>query len=688
MTNVKKSIMWRVVFGMVAVALFAIWITVSMFKIQWVEGDYWLSQSDSLTIVKQDISPARGNIFSDDGSLLATSTPIYEIRWDATVVKQDSFNAGVDELAIHLSELFSENTAAYYRAMLLKARSDGNRYKLIRRKADYHQQKKLRSFPIFRQGRFKGGFIAELTTKRVKPAGELAARTIGYRTQQSKGVGLERTYDSDLGGTKGKRLAQRISGGYRPINDKNLVEPENGRDIHTNINIDFQEIVQRSLSAALDMHKADHGSVVIMETATGKIKAISNLKNKGEGKLIEDYNYAIGEGYEPGSVWKVFSTMAALEDGLVQPEDTINLMRGYREYFGKPMRDSDEGKHGKAAFKDAFARSSNVAFSSIVFDNYYGKESKYLAHLKKLDLDKPTGIEILGEPTPILNNPQSATWSNLTLPWLAIGYENQHTPLQIITAYNAVVNDGLFVKPQLVQRVTDAGVEVVNYDQESTPKRVCTSKTSQQIRELAAGVFVNGTAASSKSTVVKLAGKTGTAQIASSKGYQYQKKYNTTIVGHFPADIPVFTMIVMINKPNNGKFYSSQVVAPVFKEIAERIFTIGVQQPVDAEADKFPKYATGYLSDIKQINSAVAVDFNKESSSELVAINQNKEIKPITTTDGRMPNVVGMGARDAMYVLELRGLRPKINGAGIVREQSPVSNTKVNQGRRVYISLN
>jgi cell division protein FtsI (penicillin-binding protein 3) len=689
MTNVKKSIMWRAVFGMAMVVLFAVWVSVQMFKIQIAEGDKWLSQSDSLTIIRQDISPARGNIYSDDGSLLATSMPIYDIHWDATIVDQDTFNRYVNQLAIELSRLFPENTAVYYRTSLKKARQDGNRYMLVRRRANYHQQKEMKTMPIFRKGRYKGGFVSELSTKRVRPAGQLAFRTIGYRTPDNPGVGLERTYNEDLGGVSGKRLAQKISGGYRPINDENLIEPQNGRDVHTTINIDFQEITQRSLQAALERHKADHGCVVVMEVATGKIKAISNLQSLGEGRYVESYNYAVGESYEPGSVWKVYSAMAAFEDGLVQPEDSVDLMMGYREYFDQPMIDSDRGRYSKASFTDAFARSSNVAFSSIIYDNYLSNPNKYISHLKKLDLHTKTGIEILGEADPILNHPSSPSWSRLTLPWLAIGYENQHTPLQLLTAYNAIINDGQLVSPMIVSQVTDAGLVIKDFDSEISSKTVCSEETSDKIKLLTKAVFEKGSARRSQSSVVSMGGKTGTAQIASQSGYQKVKQYNASFVGHFPAEEPVYSIYVMVNKPSNGVFYASSVAAPVFKEVAEKIYTISVKQEVeDLDTMYNPNYLVGYYSDFKTLNQTLGVLLKDEVASEVVQINQEGGVGARTRNEGQMPNVIGMGAKDAMYLLELYGLNPQISGYGRVVEQSPNPKEKVVQNRKVYIRLN
>ncbi|MDC0105247.1 transpeptidase family protein [Bacteroidia bacterium] len=690
MTNIKKGIMWRVVFGMSAVVLFAVVVSFKMFTIQIVEGEKWLAMSDSTTIRRQNITPARGNIYSDDGSLLSTSMPIYEIRWDATVVNKDTFRVYVSDLAIELSRLFPEHTASYYSSLLKTARRDKNRYKLIRRKVNYHQQKAIAEMPIFRKGRYKGGFLPQLNTKRVKPAGELAHRTIGwYHNEQNQGVGLERSYDQDLGGVKGERLVQRISGGNRPLNDDNLIEPQNGRDVHTTINIDFQEIAQRSLEKALIEHNAHHGSVLVMEVATGKIKAIANLKRTKSGVYRELYNYAIGESYEPGSVWKVYSAMAAFEDGLINPEDSMDIMNGERDYFGKPMRDSDRGRFKKMSFKQAFARSSNVAFSSIIFDNYAQNPSKYISHLRKLDLDKTTGIEILGDAEPFLNHPESSTWSQLTLPWLAIGYENQHTALQLLTAYNGIINNGDMIKPRLVNEVTDAGLVVKDNNERVESKKVCSKETSAKIKELTAEVFLSGSASGVRSSVVSMGGKTGTAQIATKGQYQKSRIYNASFVGHFPADEPVYSVFVMVNQPSNGQFYASSVAAPVFAEVAEKIFTISVKQKVDDTSTRFPNYTSGYYSDFKVLNSALNIELTQEVNNEVIAMDaKTGTAKGLNIEDDKMPNVRGIGAKDAIYLLERYGLQAKMTGNGRVVEQSPAAGSRVTKNQHVYIRLN
>jgi cell division protein FtsI (penicillin-binding protein 3) len=687
--NIKKSITWRVVFGMGVVVLFAFWVSFQMFRIQLVEGNKWLAMSDSISIRHQDISPARGNIYSDNGSLLSTSMPIYEIRWDATVVNDDTFHFYVNELAQQLARLFPDKTSLYYKSKLNTAKKSKSRYVLIRRKVNYHEQKTMRDFPIFRKGRYRGGFMAELNTKRVKPAGNLAFRTIGYRTKDNPGVGLERTYNDDLGGVKGKRLVQKISGGYRPLNDENLIEPKNGRDIHTTINIDFQEIAQRSLEKSLIKHKADHGCVIVMEVSTGEIKAISNLSKREEGVYSEQYNYSIGESYEPGSVWKVFSAMAAFEDELISPNDSMDIQNGVREYFGKKMQDSDKGRFKKMSFKQAFARSSNVAFSSVIFDNYSSKPSNYISYLKKLDLDKPTGIEILGEPDPFLNHPASSSWSQLTLPWLAIGYENQHTPLQLLTAYNGIINDGIMIRPQIVSSVTDAGIIIKENNNSSKTVRVCSEETSKKIKDLTAEVFISGSARNVRSDVVTMGGKTGTAQIASSSGYQKAKMYNASFVGHFPAMKPEYSIYVMVNKPSNGIFYASYVAAPVFSEVAKKIFTISVKKEVVDSLIYKPNYHAGFFKDIKIINNQLGYIMDENSSADFVRVNSNNSMtEDVVVEEGKMPDFRNFGVKDAVYVSELLGLKPIVAGRGRVVEQSPKSGAVIHKSQTVYIRLN
>ncbi len=401
----------------------------------------------------------------------------------------------------------------------------------------------------------------------------------------------------------------------------------------------------------------------------------------------EHYNYCVGESYEPGSVWKVFTAMAALEDKLVDVDDVIDIYNGERDYYGKKMKDSDKGRYAEMSFKQAFARSSNVAFSSIIFDNYANNPSKYISFLRKLNLDKPTGVEILGEPVPFLNHPSSNSWSQLTLPWLAIGYENQHTPLQLLTAYNGIINDGVMVSPQLVTKVTDAGIIIKTIDNSKNIVQVCSKETSDKIKEITAEVFLTGSARGVSSDIVPMAGKTGTAQIASSSGYQKTRMYNASFIGHFPANNPVYSIYVMVNKPSNGDFYASKVAAPVFAEVAENIFTISVKKELDKSNKHIPQYHAGYYKDMKYIDSLLGSTQN--TKAEIVRNNSKTDsYKSVQLNQENMPNIIDFGAKDALYVTEILGLKPQLKGHGRVISQSPLPGEKIKKNQPVYIQLN
>ena len=353
------------------------------------------------------------------------------------------------------------------------------------------------------------------------------------------------------------------------------------------------------------------------------------------------------------------------------------------------MQDSDKGRFKKMSFKQAFARSSNVAFSSIIFDNYAKKPSNYISYLKKLDLDKPTGIEILGEPDPFLNHPASSSWSQLTLPWLAIGYENQHTPLQLLTAYNGIINDGIMIRPQIVSSVTDAGIIIKNNINQDQTVQVCSKETSDKIKELTSEVFISGSARNVRSNVVSMGGKTGTAQIASSSGYQKAKMYNASFVGHFPAMKPEYSIYVMVNKPSNGVFYASYVAAPVFSEIAQKIFTISVKKEIEDSLTFKPQYHAGYYKDIQIFNSSLGYTPTDKPSSDFVQLDtKNNVVDNIIIEEGKMPNIKNFGLKDAVYVSELLGLRPIVSGRGKVVEQSPLPGREINKNQTVYLRLN
>ncbi|MBT3964371.1 MAG: cell division protein, partial [Flavobacteriales bacterium] len=419
-----------------AILLFGLAVMVKAVLIQVVEGDYWREKAENLTTVYRDIEAVRGNIYSDDGSMMATSVPIYEVRMDlnADGLKNEVFNSEIDSLSICLAGLFKEQSAVEWKRELVTARQNGSRYHLIKRRVKYGQMKALREFPIFNLGKYQGGLIVLQQNKREKPFRMLAARTIGYDREGVTPVGLEGAYSAELAGVSGKRLMQKISGGlWMPINDENEIEPMDGYDIHTTVNLNIQDVAENALLKQLERHDAHHGCVILMEVETGAIKAIANLSRDDDGDYWEYYNYAIGESAEPGSTFKLPSLVVALEDGFIELKDSVDAGNGKAEFHGETMRDSKEGGYGKISVKETFAYSSNIGLMRLIERHYANEPAKFIKGLRKMNLGEPIGIEIAGEGDPLIKDPSNKSWSLISYLWSSIGYEVKMTPLQILT---------------------------------------------------------------------------------------------------------------------------------------------------------------------------------------------------------------------------------------------------------------
>lgn len=687
MSSVKRDISWRVLLVFGLVAIFGVTIAFKVFVFQIQEGEMWRAQSDSLIIKEQDVTPPRGTIYGANQSLLVTSAPLYEIRFDATVPHQDTFNKYVSIIASNLAQLFPlQYSKAQFEHHLNQARKEKNRYFLIAKNASFRQQAVMTDWPMFNKGQFKGGLIVESQTRRTYPSNQAGFRTIGYY-KDGAGVGLELSFDEDLSGTKGKRLVQKIAGGYKPLNNEKLIDPIQGKDLISTLNIEFLEIVHNALERAMHTHEADHGCVIVMETKTGAIRAMNNLKNHGNGNFTEVYNYAIAESFEPGSIFKVFSAKALLDDKKIKPSDSVMISWGKRNFYGKTMRDSDTGRRNVISFEDAMAFSSNVAFSGLIHDNYRDKPAFFIKHLKELDLHLPTGIEILGEPIPYLNQPSTPKWSNLTLPWLSIGYENQHTPLQILTAYNGIINDGILKKPYLTDAVVYEGKTFKLLTTKDKGKKICSLETSTAIKKMTQKTVEKGTAAAIKSSLISMAGKTGTAQIASPFGYQKQRQYNASFIGHFPAENPEFSVIIVINRPTSGSIYAAEVAAPVFKEIAEKIFIRNSQNEIQkGSSNRYPLWVKTNQDFYQKLINNLNYKVNSEASFPWVTA-QNGQSKSLQLKNNKMPNLHHMGSRDALFLLGEMKVKAKIKGIGKVVEQSPPPGTSIRKNQTVYIRL-
>lgn len=705
MTEVKKDIAWRIYTVYVVVCLFALVIIGKALTIQLVEGEDLKKKVLSLTTVDKTIEAVRGNIYATDGSLLATSIPIYEVRFDpnADAITDELFNKSVDSLAWHLSDLFKDKSANSYKKSLQEARSSGARYHLIKRNVKFTQLKKMKRFPLFRRGKYKGGFITIQRNKRERPFKILAARTIGYEREDVTPVGLEGAYSEVLSGVDGQRLMQKIAGGvWRPLSDADEIEPEDGMDIYSTIDVNLQDVAESALLKQLQKHQADHGTVVLMEVKTGAVKAIANLKKNENGVYYEGYNYAIGESTEPGSTFKLPALIAAIEDGYVDMDDLVDCGNGSKKYYDVTMFDSnyDEGGWGKITVQRILEVSSNIGMAEIITQSYGQQPQKFIDRLVGMNLRMPLGIEIVGEGQPYIKNTNDDSWSGISLPWMAHGYELQQTPLQILTFYNAVANDGVMVKPKFVEKITKGRSIVEEIETEVINPKICSKSTIEKVQKALEGVVTDGTAKNLRNADYKIAGKTGTAQIANKNyGYSYQSKvsHQASFAGYFPADNPEYSCIVVINAPSKNVYYGNLVAGPIFKEVADKVYANSLEMHEQLEEQNYlansaiPYSKHGKKDDIETIFTELNIPIESKADDADWIVTRTKqesvEIAPRSVKENLVPNVVGMGLRDAIFLLENQGLRVKISGSGMVKSQSITAGTRIQDGQEINIEL-
>jgi len=696
----KKHIMQRLYLVYFTMVVLGLAILVKVIYIQTVEGDKWREMAKASTMRYENIDAIRGDICAEDGRLLATSVPIYEIRMDLSkeVVSDVVFRQGIDSLALMLSQLFGDRSKARYLSELTNARNRGDRYYLVKRNVSYHQLQVLRNFPLFRLGKFRGGFIPIERARREMPYRTMAQRTIGYE-REGVYVGLEGAYRSELEGIQGKRLMQRTAGGnWVPINDENEIQPENGKDLITTINISMQDIVENALLRQLNKSEAEFGTAVLMEVSTGKIKAISNLTRRPSGNYEETFNYAVGESTEPGSTFKLASMMALLEDGKVKSEEIVHTGNGTIAYADRVMRDAREGGFGSITARNAFEVSSNVGISQLVVKAYKDKPQHFVDRLKAMGLDKPLGLEITGEGQPFLSDPKSSSWSGVSLPWMSIGYGVSLTPLQTLALYNAVANNGRMMKPMFVEEIRQTGKTIRRFQPQVINRSIASNSTLELIREMLIGVVENGTAKNIYSPLYPIAGKTGTAQVAiTSQGYRNvhgRTSYRSSFVGYFPADQPAYSIIVVIHNPRGFLYSGGQLAAPVFKEISDKIFATQLNYPQPDYENllaSLPSFRNGNAEDIRTIYSAFdckLIDNIQSTWATTVAKNDTVSFWEKNFIDNLVPDVVGMGLKDALFVLENAGLRVRFSGRGTVRRQSLQPGLRVSPGNQIYVELN
>ncbi len=699
--SMKSEIEWRIGLVYVAMILIAAVVVGKTLHVQMWEGEKWRKKSAVVRVKDFEVAPNRGDICACDGRKLASSVPYYELRFDAAVVSNDVFKEKADSLALCLSRFFGDESEAYYRKRLGTAKSQKKRYFLLnKRKVSYNELKKIRQFPIFRLGKNRGGLIEVMSSTRLQPHVNLASRTIGYLNEASDGsyegrVGIEGAFENELKGIPGRSVKQMMSGTWVPVT---VEEPEDGNDVITTIDVDFQDIVQNALLRQLEKFEADKGTVVLMEVKTGDIKAIANLSRTEGGMYREDMNYAIGDAGEPGSVMKAATMIALLEDGFVEPEDTVDLGgTGVYKFYDRQMTDSDNKKPGKISVQHIFEISSN-GIARLVYEHYKDKPERYINRLCGMDLDKKLGVSLKGEGEPYIKHPGDKDWSGITLPWMSIGYELKLTPLQVLAFYNAIANDGQRMRPRLVKEIRNRGEVLKEFEPEEVGDRICSRSTLRKLRGMLEGVVENGTARNIYTSKYRIAGKTGTARIATgTKGYGI-RKYRASFVGFFPADKPLYSCIVVVDNPSLSKgFYASQVSSPVFREIADKVYSIAYRQygEIQVTADEsLPVCKNGLKEDFLGIFDEldIGVEGLEEVENNKWVLTSSTEsekmvLKPRRVNNSVVPNVKGMGLRDALFVLENAGLRVEVCGMGMVQRQSVQSGTEVKDGSLIKIEL-
>lgn len=693
----KPNIVWKIYLLYFSLLIFAASIIYKLADIQIFSAKKWEKRTAELTTAWRNIEGNRGNIFSEDDDLLATSVPIYEVRMDMKVPAEDLFRNNFEALADSLTRLFNRHPASYYEARMKRGRSEGNRFLLLEKNVNYNQMIRIKSFPILNKGRFTGGVIFQRNMVRKKPYRMLASRTIGYVREDMK-VGLEAGFNEYLEGAHGKRLETRLAGGvWRPVNENSKFDPEDGGDIITTIDINLQDVAETALYNQLKAYHAHHGTVVVMEVKTGYIKAISNLTRLKSGEYSEQFNYAIGEATEPGSTFKLPVIMAALEDNLISIDDSVDTFDGKVKYYDQIMKDSKEGGYGKVSVQRAFEISSNVGISQIISKAYQKDPQKMINRIKMMGTGTTLGIEIPGEAKSRIKNVEDKDWSGVSLPWISIGYEVLQTPLQTLTFYNAVANDGKMMKPQFVKEVRKNGKKVKSFEPIVINRSIASKATIDKAKFLLEGVVEReGTAQNLNNHELRIAGKTGTAQIALGiGGYKQERKYLASFAGYFPAENPQYTCIVVIYAPSGG-IYGNIVAGPIFREIADKIYATnfelqGESYPEQIAEFRVPVSREGYLADSKKVFEFMEVPV-KITDPEAIWISTTTTpdtvlIDELIITENLIPNVKGMGAMDAIYLIESTGMRAQIEGKGVVKQMSVQPGTPVVKGTMILLTL-
>lgn len=689
--------MLRVRVAFLVMFLFALAVVFKIVEIQFIEGSKWERMAQQIGLQYRTVKAVRGNIYSDNGSLLATSLPFYRVAFDPVVADAQLYQQHIDSLCLLLSQHYGDKGAREYKRRIQNARLSGRRYIVLnRKKIDHLEKKEMAGWPLFREGRYKGGVIFEKVNERYKPFAFLGDRTIGFINENNRGAGLEYSFNRYLAGKDGEGLYQKMAGAnWKPVYNGTEIKPEKGLDVETTIDVNLQDVTQSSLLSALYEHEADFGCAVVMEVKTGEIKAISNLTRRKDGRYAEIYNYAVGGLTEPGSTFKLASIIALLEDTNLNITDTVDTGNGVYDFYDRVMRDYKFGGFGSISIRDAFAYSSNIAISKLV-DHHFGlKPERYIDYIRNMGLTNRLEFQLAGEGKPYIPTPGSESWSGVTLPWMSIGYGLKLTPLHTLAFFNAVANEGKMIQPIIVKQIKKADQVVRAFNPVVLKEKVCSDQTLKKVKVLLKSVVEEGTARNIRNEYFKIAGKTGTAKkLVDGK---YTSTYYTSFVGYFPADQPEYSCIVIIDNPKGYQQYGSDVAAPVFKNIADKIYAtnLDIHDPLPKQFERddgFPLIQAGNFHDLQEVCDVLQIDnYAKEELEWVRAKRDQKKIKweedKASASLQHIPDVRGMTMRDALFLLENRGLQVEYKGEGRVRGQSLEAGSKAVRGSRIVLTL-
>jgi cell division protein FtsI (penicillin-binding protein 3) len=701
--DVKRDILWRVYLSFLGVVLLSFIVLGRAVYIQRVQGNYWRSMSDSMHQKFVELGAERGTIYSEDGEMLSTSVPYFDIYIDfgADGLREKNgkrFKENIDSFSIALSRFFHDKSSYEYKKELKKAYAEEDRYYLLHKALNFEEYKDFRAFPLVRQGRNKSGVIAEVQSRRLNPFGLLAKRTIGLARDNAQNVGLERTYDTLLKGTTGKRLVRFLSGGAAVPVDGYEIEPENGRDIITTLDIQMQDIVESALMKTLVQNQAQYGTAIVMETKTGKIKALANLGRTKDTIYSEGLNYAL-QATEPGSTIKLATLLSVLDHGSSTVNDLVNVGSTGNAYVGvRNVTDDERSDKPLLTVRECFARSSNVGMSMVAYKAFANEPDVYKSYLHKFHLDRKTGIDLVGEGAPVLPKLKRNKEGLHAMVTASFGYAIQVTPLQTITLYNAIANDGKMVKPYLVNSIKSNGITVKEFSPSVIDEQIVKPQIVKAAKACMEAVVTEGTGKDVfKDFPFAVAGKTGTAHVADGVHGYGDGIYQATFVGYFPANAPEYTCIVVIKtKPHAAIHFGAQLSAPVFKEIATKLYAQYVQGkktgPLQLAVDSSMYQYSGYTPDMRNVLAALDVKHvdssYKSSWSWIYSNNYKPVVKAETVSKNVMPDVKSMTLKDALYLLENMNMKVVVKGRGKVVAQDVQAGSLINKNQIVTLLLN